>query len=77
MGGRNAGCSHATDGKNGGDGELGAEIHLQIPDHEGGEDAECPVPHTGDCGIGVEGIDCDLRVDTDALSTGVLGPEVC
>ncbi|KFZ18480.1 hypothetical protein V501_01188, partial [Pseudogymnoascus sp. VKM F-4519 (FW-2642)] len=71
------GCLHATDGENGGDGELGAEIHLQIPDHEGGEDAEDPVSHAGDGGVGVERIDGNLGVDAGALSTGVLGPEVC
>lgn len=70
-------CLHAADGKNGGDGEFGAEIHLQVPNHEGREDAECPVTDTGDCRVAVESLDSDVRVDAGARSAGVLGPEIC
>lgn len=74
MGGR---CLHAADGKYTGDGEFGAEVHLQVPNHEGGEDPECPIPHARDCGVRVERIDSNLRVDAGSRSTGVLSPEIC
>lgn len=71
------GFLHAADGKNSSDGELGAAIHLQVPNHEGRKDANCPVTDTGDCRVAVESLDSDLRVDAGARSTSVLSPEIC
>ena len=70
------GYSHGTNGKNCGNGEFGARVHLQVPDQKYGEDAEGPVRSAGDCRVDIEGVDCDLRIDTGSFSTGVLGPEV-
>ena len=68
--------SHGTDGKNCGNREFGARVHLQVPDQKYGDDAEGPVRNAGYRRVGVEGVDCNLRVDTGSFSTGVLGPEV-
>lgn len=68
--------SHGTNGKNCGNGEFGARVHLQVPDQKYGDNAEGPVRNAGDCGVDVEGVNCDLRIDTGSFSTGVLRPEV-
>lgn len=57
------------------DGDLGTRIHLQVPDHESGQDTKRPVHDTAHRAVHPRRIDNDFRVDAFPLEAGVLLPE--
>lgn len=67
---------HSADGENCGNGNLGAPVHLEVPDQEDGDDAQCPICDAGECRIGVCSVDGEFWVDTGSCPVGVLRPEV-
>lgn len=66
---------HGAESKYNGNRHLFLVVHLQLVHDEDRHDAECPIRHTGQCGVSVERVDDDIRRNAMSLSTAELFPE--
>jgi hypothetical protein len=67
---------HSTESKKKEDRCLCSWIHLDVPNHESRQDAECPICPTADRGVDICSPAYNDRIDAVSLHASVLSPEV-
>jgi hypothetical protein len=68
---------HGRKSKNQDYGELGSRVHIEFPNYENRQDAECPIRPAGDSRIRIGRFEDDACINAMAFHAGILTPKVC